>query len=104
MVSTEAQSNAALYESPYLELSASLDHGTSELLGLAVRAARGENLGSLVAACGLEGATGVRSESMTTRAKRFLASLVPRYPKERERDSARFFRQKSRSCHDLGAL
>ncbi|XP_062857205.1 GTP-binding protein REM 2-like [Trichomycterus rosablanca] len=103
-VSTEeAQSNAALYESPYVELSASLDHGTSELLELAVRAARGENLGSLMA-CGSEGATGVRSESMTTRAKRFLANLVPRYPREKERDGGRFFRQKSRSCHDLGAL
>ncbi|XP_066533456.1 GTP-binding protein REM 2-like isoform X1 [Hoplias malabaricus] len=99
----EARSSAALYESPYLELSASLDHGTAELLELAVRAARGENLGSLGAG-GADGASGGRRESLTTRAKRFLASLVPRYPREKERESGKFFRQKSRSCHDLGAL
>ncbi|KAG7331713.1 hypothetical protein KOW79_005682 [Hemibagrus wyckioides] len=103
-VSTEeAQSNAALYESPYVELSASLDHGTTELLELAVRAARGENLGSL-GVVGAEGATGGRRESLSTRAKRFLSNLVPRYPREKERDGGKFFRQKSRSCHDLGAL
>ncbi|KAI5608467.1 GTP-binding protein REM 2, partial [Silurus asotus] len=100
---TEARSNAALYESPYVELSASLDHGTTELLELAVRAARGESLASL-GVVGAEGATGGRRESLSTRAKRFLSSLVPRYPKEKERDGGKFFRQKSRSCHDLGAL
>lgn len=100
---TEAQSNAALYESPYVELSASLDHGTTELLEMVVRAARGESLGSLGVG-GAEGATGGRSESLSTRAKRFLSNLVPRYPREKERDGGKFFRQKSRSCHDLGAL
>ena len=65
-----------------------------------MRAARGESLWP----CGEDGAGGGRRESLTTRAKRFLASLVPHYHRERERDGGKFFRQKSRSCHDLVAL
>ncbi|XP_030628778.1 GTP-binding protein REM 2-like [Chanos chanos] len=103
-VSTEeARSSAALYDCLYLELSASLDHRTDELLEAAVRLARGESPGTL-GACGGNGAGGARRESLTTRAKRFLSSLVPRYPRERDREGGKFFRQKSRSCHDLGAL
>ncbi|KAK1805515.1 hypothetical protein P4O66_019817 [Electrophorus voltai] len=103
-VSTEeARSCAALYESPYLELSASLDHGTAELLDLAVRTARGEMLG-LQGSGGGAGAMGSRRVSLSTRAKRFLGSLLPRYPREKDREGGKFFRQKSRSCHDLGAL
>ncbi|KAJ8397439.1 hypothetical protein AAFF_G00437150 [Aldrovandia affinis] len=97
----EAHSSAVLFDCQYLELSASLDHRTSELLEGAVRAARGQSLGPGGASRGL----GVdQRESLTTKAKRFLSSLVPRYPREREREGGKFCRQKSRSCHDLGAL
>ncbi|XP_028857424.1 GTP-binding protein REM 2-like [Denticeps clupeoides] len=99
----EARSSAALFGSIYVEISASLDHRTSELLEAAVRIARGESPGPLGAG-GEDGAGGGRRESLTTRAKRFLASLVPRYPRDREKEGGRFCRQKSRSCHDLGAL
>ncbi|XP_076132929.1 GTP-binding protein REM 2-like [Alosa pseudoharengus] len=106
-VSTEeARSSAALFGSLYLELSTTLEHNTAELLEAAVRAARGEGLGP-GGACGGDdggGGAGGRRESLTTRAKRFLANLVPRYPREREREGGKFFRQKSRSCHDLVAL
>ena len=94
---SEALSSAGLYECLYLELSASLEHGTEELLLAAVRRARGGPQGPGGAASWLEDQ---RRESLTSKAKRFLSSLVPRYPRERER----FCRQKSRSCHDLGAL
>uniref|UniRef100_A0A8C6UDI9 RAS (RAD and GEM)-like GTP binding 2 n=1 Tax=Neogobius melanostomus TaxID=47308 RepID=A0A8C6UDI9_9GOBI len=92
--SEEAQSSAMMFDCLYLELSASLEHGTTELLEAAVRTA----------------------ESLTSRAKRFLAGLVPRsYCRERDRDRGRYremsrhrgskiFRQKSRSCHDLSSL
>lgn len=97
----EAMSSAALYNCLYLEISASLDHRTPELLECAVRLARGLSPWppgtSVEDMCG-----GGQKESITTRAKRFLSSLVPRYPKERE--VGKFLRQKSRSCHDLGAL
>ncbi|XP_036373718.1 GTP-binding protein REM 2-like [Megalops cyprinoides] len=99
----EAHASAVLFDCQYLELSASLDHRTSELLEGAVRAARGLPQGP----GGASGGSGEeRRESLTTKAKRFLSSLVPRYPreKEREREGGKFFRQKSRSCHDLGAL
>ncbi|KAJ3598952.1 hypothetical protein NHX12_032915 [Muraenolepis orangiensis] len=94
----EAVSSAALFQCLYLEISASLDHRTPELLECAVRLARGQApwLGS-------DDMLGQR-ESITSRAKRFLTNLVPRYPRDREREAGRFFRQKSRSCHDLGAL
>ncbi|KAG7455043.1 hypothetical protein MATL_G00252270 [Megalops atlanticus] len=102
----EAHSCAILFDCQYLELSASLDHRTSELLEAAVRAARGLPLEPGGAE---EGPRRGRRESLTSRAKRFLSSLVPRYPRERERDrdrarGGRVFRQKSRSCHDLSAL
>ncbi|XP_063056273.1 GTP-binding protein REM 2-like [Engraulis encrasicolus] len=99
----EARSSASLFGSLYLELSTTLEHHTLELLEAAVRAARGESLESLGGG-GEDGAGGGRRESLTTRAKRFLASLVPRYPRERDREAGKFFRQKSRSCHDLVAL
>ncbi|XP_013873849.1 GTP-binding protein REM 2 [Austrofundulus limnaeus] len=97
----EAMSSAALFSCLYLEISASLDHRTPELLECAIRLARGQPPWppgtSPEDVCG-----GRQRESITTRAKRFLSSLVPRYP--RERDVGKFLRQKSRSCHDLGAL
>uniref|UniRef100_A0A3Q2Q470 GTP-binding protein REM 2-like n=1 Tax=Fundulus heteroclitus TaxID=8078 RepID=A0A3Q2Q470_FUNHE len=97
----EAMSSAALYNCLYLEISASLDHRTPDLLESAVRLARGQPPwppgSSAEDMCG-EG----QRESITSRAKRFLTSLMPRYPRERE--VGKFLRQKSRSCHDLGAL
>ncbi|XP_076009556.1 GTP-binding protein REM 2-like [Genypterus blacodes] len=96
----EAMSSAALFNCLYLEISASLDHRTPELLESAVRIARGQ--APWPPGASAEDMFGGQRESITSRAKRFLSSLVPRYPRERE--VGRFSRQKSRSCHDLGAL
>lgn len=109
----EAQSSAMMFDCLYLELSASLEHGTNELLEAAVRTARGDCVGP----GWTDGEPGSgRRESLTSRAKRFLAGLVPRsYCRERDRDRGRYremsrhrgskiFRQKSRSCHDLSSL
>lgn len=109
----EAQSSAMMYDCLYLELSASLEHGTTELLEAAVRTARGDCVGP----GWQDGDPGSgRRESLTSRAKRFLSGLVPRsYCRERDRDRGRYremsrhrgskiFRQKSRSCHDLSSL
>uniref|UniRef100_A0A665X1T2 RAS (RAD and GEM)-like GTP binding 2 n=1 Tax=Echeneis naucrates TaxID=173247 RepID=A0A665X1T2_ECHNA len=100
--SEEAQSSAMMFDCLYLELSASLDHGTNELLEAAVRTARGDCVGPGWA----DGDPGAgRRESLTSRAKRFLAGLVPRsYGRDRDRDRGKILRQKSRSCHDLSAL
>ncbi|TWW72983.1 GTP-binding protein REM 2 [Takifugu flavidus] len=109
----EAQSSAMMFDCLYMELSASLDHGTNELLEAAVRTARGDSVGP----GWTDGDPGAgRRESLTSRAKRFLAGLVPRsYGRDRDRDRGRYremsrhrgskiLRQKSRSCHDLSAL
>ncbi|CAL1592967.1 unnamed protein product [Knipowitschia caucasica] len=96
----EAMTSAALFNCLYLEISASLDHRTVELLESAVRLARGQS--PWPPGTSVEDMNGGQKESITSRAKRFLSSLVPRYPKERE--AGKFLRQKSRSCHDLGAL
>lgn len=94
-------SSAALYNCLYLEISASLDHRTSELLEYAVRLARGQS--PWPPGTNAEDMTsGGQRESITSRAKRFLSNLVPRYPRERE--VGKIMRQKSRSCHDLGVL
>ncbi|KAM7378831.1 hypothetical protein PAMP_004426 [Pampus punctatissimus] len=100
-----------MFDCHYLELSASLDHGTNELLEAAVRTARGDCVGPGWA----DGDPGSgRRESLTSRAKRFLAGLVPRsYARDRDRGryremsrhrGSKILRQKSRSCHDLSAL
>uniref|UniRef100_A0A8C7Y9K7 RAS (RAD and GEM)-like GTP binding 2 n=1 Tax=Oryzias sinensis TaxID=183150 RepID=A0A8C7Y9K7_9TELE len=87
-----SEGGAMMFDCVYLELSASLDHGTNELLEAAVRTARGDCVGP----GWMDGDPGAgRRESLTSRAKRFLAGLVPR---------SKIFRQKSRSCHDLSAL
>ncbi|XP_056133918.1 GTP-binding protein REM 2-like [Lampris incognitus] len=99
----EAMSSAALFECLYLEISASLDHRTPELLESAVRLARGLTPWP-PGTSGEDMTGGGQRESITSRAKRFLSNLVPRYPRDREREAGKFFRQKSRSCHDLGAL
>ncbi|TSO57294.1 Capping protein, Arp2/3 and myosin-I linker protein 3 [Bagarius yarrelli] len=104
----EAHSHAVMFDCMYLELSVSLDHGTNELLEMAVRAARGHSLGP----GWTEGSPGGgRRQSLTSRAKRFLSGLVPRshHGRERLREQERhrgnrMLRQKSRSCHDLSAL
>ncbi|KAM9322386.1 GTP-binding protein REM 2 isoform 2-T2 [Pholidichthys leucotaenia] len=109
--SEEAQSCAMMFDCVYLELSASLEHGTNELLEAAVRTARGDCVGP----GWTDGDPGAgRRESLTSRAKRFLAGLVPRsYGRDRERGryremsrhrGSKILRQKSRSCHDLSAL
>lgn len=112
----EAQSTAFMFDGLYLEVSASLDHRTNDLLEGAVRLARGHSLGPNWPDGPEAGASGGRRESLTSRAKRFLSGLVPRAhgrerdrDRERERDlsrhrSSRMMRQKSRSCHDLSAL
>ncbi|XP_029905701.1 GTP-binding protein REM 2-like [Myripristis murdjan] len=99
----EAMSSAALFDCLYIEISASLDHRTPELLECAVRLARGQAPWP-PGTSGEDMSGGGQRESITSRAKRFLSSLVPRYPREREREVGKFLRQKSRSCHDLGAL
>lgn len=107
----EAQSSAMMFDCLYMELSASLDHGTNELLEAAVRTARGDSVGP----GWTDGDPGSgRRESLTSRAKRFLAGLVPRsYGRDRDRGryremsrhrGSKILRQKSRSCHDLSAL
>ncbi|KAM8838815.1 GTP-binding protein REM 2 isoform X2 [Synchiropus splendidus] len=107
----EAQSSAMMFDCHYLELSASLDHGTNELLEAAVRTARGDCVGP----GWTDGDPGSgRRESLTSRAKRFLAGLVPRsYGRDRDRGryremsrhrGSKILRQKSRSCHDLSSL
>uniref|UniRef100_A0A668AHZ9 RAS (RAD and GEM)-like GTP binding 2 n=1 Tax=Myripristis murdjan TaxID=586833 RepID=A0A668AHZ9_9TELE len=109
----EAHSSAMMFDCLYMELSASLDHGTNELLEAAVRTARGDCVGP----GWTDGDPGAgRRESLTSRAKRFLSGLVPRsYGRDRDRERGRYremsrhrgskiLRQKSRSCHDLSAL
>lgn len=98
----EAMSSAALYNCLYLEISASLDHRTPELLECAVRLARGQPPWPPGTTAEDMMSGGGQRESITSRAKRFLSSLVPKY--QREREVGKFLRQKSRSCHDLGAL
>ncbi|TNN74471.1 GTP-binding protein REM 2 [Liparis tanakae] len=107
----EAQSSSMMFDCLYMELSASLDHGTNELLEAAVRMARGDCVGP----GWTDGDPGAgRRESLTSRAKRFLSGLVS-YGRDRDRDRGRYremsrhrgskiLRQKSRSCHDLSAL
>ncbi|CAB1326544.1 unnamed protein product, partial [Coregonus sp. 'balchen'] len=108
----EAHSSAMMYDCQYLELSASLDHGTTELLEGAVKAARGDCVGP----GWTEGDPGAgRRESLTSKAKRFLTGLVPRSYGRGDRDRGQYremsrhrgskiLRQKSRSCHDLSAM
>ncbi|KAM6939165.1 GTP-binding protein REM 2-like [Lycodopsis pacificus] len=102
VTSQEAVSSAALFNCLYLEISASLDHRTPELLECAVRLARGQSPWPPGTSAEDMSGDGGQRESITSRAKRFLSSLVPRY--QREREAGKFLRQKSRSCHDLGAL
>ncbi|XP_036118122.1 low-density lipoprotein receptor-related protein 10 isoform X4 [Molossus molossus] len=86
----------------HIETSAALHHNTRELFEGAVRQIRlrrgRSHAGSRRPEWGSpEGpAPPGRRESLTKKAKRFLANLVPR--------NAKFFKQRSRSCHDLSVL
>ncbi|XP_022409309.1 GTP-binding protein REM 2 isoform X2 [Neophocaena asiaeorientalis asiaeorientalis] len=86
----------------HIETSAALHHNTRELFEGAVRQIRlrrGPNrAGGPQPEWGRpEGpAPPTRRESLTKKAKRFLANLVPR--------NTKFFKQRSRSCHDLSVL
>lgn len=84
----------------HIETSAALHHNTRELFEGAVRQIRlrrGRARGQWPESRSPEGpAPPARRESLTKKAKRFLASLVPR--------NAKFFKQRSRSCHDLSVL
>lgn len=86
----------------HIETSAALHHNTRELFEGAVRQirlrrGRGHAGGPRPERGSPEGpAPAARRESLTKKAKRFLANLVPR--------NAKFFKQRSRSCHDLSVL
>ncbi|XP_053451644.1 GTP-binding protein REM 2 isoform X2 [Nycticebus coucang] len=86
----------------HIETSAALHHNTRELFEGAVRQirlrrGRSRAGGQRQALGSPEGpAPPARRESLTKKAKRFLANLVPR--------NAKFFKQRSRSCHDLSVL
>ncbi|XP_076983326.1 GTP-binding protein REM 2 [Tamandua tetradactyla] len=86
----------------HIETSAALHHNTLELFEGAVRQIRLRRGRSHDGAQRPERgspegpAPSARRESLTKKAKRFLANLVPR--------NAKFFKQRSRSCHDLSVL
>ncbi|XP_058522183.1 GTP-binding protein REM 2 isoform X2 [Ochotona princeps] len=86
----------------HIETSAALHHNTRELFEGAVRQIRLRRGRGRAGAQRLESgspegpAPSARRESLTKKAKRFLANLVPR--------NAKFFKQRSRSCHDLSVL
>nr|XP_055165137.1 GTP-binding protein REM 2 isoform X2 [Nyctereutes procyonoides] len=88
----------------HIETSAALHHNTRELFEGAVRQIRLRRGRGRGRAGGPRPEWGcpdgppppARRESLTKKAKRFLANLVPR--------NAKFFKQRSRSCHDLSVL
>ncbi|XP_062459583.1 GTP-binding protein REM 2-like, partial [Pezoporus occidentalis] len=99
----EVRSLAAVLRCGHVETSAELRMGTEELFAAAVREGRGHRRrrrddvdadADDVAADGCHGDSGAlrRRRSLTGRAKRFLAGLVP------------LSRQRSRSCSDLAGL
>ncbi|XP_064426895.1 GTP-binding protein REM 2 isoform X1 [Mirounga angustirostris] len=86
----------------HIETSAALHHNTRELFEGAVRQIRLRRSRSRAGdprpewGCPDGPPPPARRESLTKKAKRFLANLVPR--------NAKFFKQRSRSCHDLSVL
>ncbi|XP_045864267.1 GTP-binding protein REM 2 isoform X3 [Meles meles] len=86
----------------HIETSAALHHNTRELFEGAVRQIRLRRGRSRAGGprpewgCPDGPPPPARRESLTKKAKRFLANLVPR--------NAKFFKQRSRSCHDLSVL
>lgn len=99
---TEGRHLAGTLSCKHIETSAALHHNTKELFEGAVRQirlrrGRGRAGGQRPESGSPEGpAPSARRESLTKKAKRFLANLVPR--------NAKFFKQRSRSCHDLSVL
>ncbi|XP_038597307.1 GTP-binding protein REM 2 [Tachyglossus aculeatus] len=95
----EGRSLAGTLSCKHIETSAALHHNTWELFEGAVRQIRlRRGRAERPAATGSpEGPSLLpRRESITKKAKRFLASLVPR--------NAKIFKQRSKSCHDLSVL
>ncbi|XP_031810888.1 GTP-binding protein REM 2 [Sarcophilus harrisii] len=107
----EGRHLAGMLSCKHIETSAALHHNTRELFEGAVRQIRLRRSRARAAAAaegnpdGPDGAAQpqpqpppppARRESLTKKAKRFLASLVPRH--------AKFFKQRSKSCHDLSVL
>ncbi|XP_023562713.1 GTP-binding protein REM 2 isoform X2 [Octodon degus] len=101
-VTLEGRHLAGTLSCKHIETSAALHHNTQELFEGAVRQirlrrGRGRVGGQQPQSGSPEGPTPpARRESLTKKAKRFLANLVPR--------NAKFFKQRSRSCHDLSVL
>ncbi|KAG2462161.1 REM2 protein, partial [Polypterus senegalus] len=94
----DASANATLFQCQYFETSAALDHNTFQLLEEVVKRIRSTERMGLISSPHRR--RGRRRESITRKARRFLQSLVPR----NTATGGRFFRQKSRSCHDLTAI
>uniref|UniRef100_A0A8C4SMC1 Small monomeric GTPase n=1 Tax=Erpetoichthys calabaricus TaxID=27687 RepID=A0A8C4SMC1_ERPCA len=94
----DASANATLFQCQYFETSAALDHNTFQLLEEVVKRLRSTERMGLISSPHRR--RGRRRESITRKARRFLQSLVPR----NTATGGRFFRQKSRSCHDLTAI
>ncbi|XP_074150347.1 GTP-binding protein REM 2 [Sminthopsis crassicaudata] len=107
----EGRHLAGMLSCKHIETSAALHHNTRELFEGAVRQIRLRRSRARAAAAaeghpdGPDGAAQpqpqpppppARRESLTKKAKRFLANLVPR--------QAKFFKQRSKSCHDLSVL
>ncbi|XP_027698989.1 GTP-binding protein REM 2 isoform X2 [Vombatus ursinus] len=107
----EGRHLAGMLSCKHIETSAALHHNTRELFEGAVRQIRLRRSRARAAAAaegnpeGPDGAAQLqpqpppppaRRESLTKKAKRFLANLVPRH--------AKFFKQRSKSCHDLSVL
>uniref|UniRef100_A0A8C4XB08 Small monomeric GTPase n=1 Tax=Erpetoichthys calabaricus TaxID=27687 RepID=A0A8C4XB08_ERPCA len=97
-VTYEGIANATLFQCQYFETSAALDHNTFQLLEEVVKRLRSTERMGLISSPHRR--RGRRRESITRKARRFLQSLVPR----NTATGGRFFRQKSRSCHDLTAI
>ncbi|XP_063092971.1 GTP-binding protein REM 2 isoform X2 [Cavia porcellus] len=101
-VSLEGRHLAGTLSCKHIETSAALHHNTRELFEGVVRQIRlrrgsGSVGGRRPESGSPQGpAPPMRRESLTKKAKRFLANLVPR--------NAKFFKQRSRSCHDLSVL
>lgn len=98
----EGRSVAVMLNCKYVETSAALDHNTRELFEGVVRQIRlrrgetreeGEGRGPCPLPPALQEG---RRESLTKKAKRFLQNLVAK--------NSKFFKQRSKSCHDLSVL
>ncbi|XP_045381936.1 GTP-binding protein REM 2 isoform X3 [Lemur catta] len=102
VILVEGRHLAGTLSCKHIETSAALHHNTRELFEGAVRQIRLRRGRSRAGGHRQERGSpegpvpSARRESLTKKAKRFLANLVPR--------NAKFFKQRSRSCHDLSVL